>query len=71
MNIFKGLKSGGYLFPGSNATIGGVSATRSILETVLTPKNESDWQKRIDDTMRWFTEDDFDFIALYFEKVPI
>ncbi|XP_039267708.2 ectonucleotide pyrophosphatase/phosphodiesterase family member 7-like [Styela clava] len=64
----QGLKSGGYLFPGSNATIGGRTATRSILQTARTSKEESDWQERIDDVISWFVEDNFDFIALYFEQ---
>ncbi|XP_039260497.2 ectonucleotide pyrophosphatase/phosphodiesterase family member 7-like [Styela clava] len=64
----QGLKSGGYLYPGSNATIGGRSATRSILQKKTTKFDEKIWQKRIDDVMKWFTEDDFDFVALYFEQ---
>lgn len=64
----QGLKSGGYLYPGSNATIGGKAATRSILETFATPKEEEDWRFRIDDVMSWFRNDNFDFIALYFEE---
>lgn len=67
----QGLKSGGYMFPGSNATNNGKTATRSILETRQTIYNESSWRGRIDDVMLWFTDDEFDFVALYIEQVCI
>nr|XP_039248999.1 ectonucleotide pyrophosphatase/phosphodiesterase family member 7-like isoform X1 [Styela clava] len=67
----QGLKSGGYMYPGSNATNDGRTATRSILELRTTSYNEEAWRKRIDDVMSWFSDDDFDFIALYFEQPDI
>lgn len=59
------------MFPGSNATINGKSATRSILQTLSTTFDETSWKGRIDDVMSWFTDDHFDFIALYFEQVSL
>jgi len=67
--FLKGLRSGGNIYPGSNATMGGDSATISILETQQTPTDEQAWHERIDETMRWFTEEDLDMVALYFEQV--
>ncbi|XP_076822727.1 ectonucleotide pyrophosphatase/phosphodiesterase family member 7-like [Clavelina lepadiformis] len=69
--VNQGLRSGGYLFPGSFANISGVSATKKILETFATPSEESDWMKRIDETMEWFTKDGLDMIALYFEQPDV
>ncbi|XP_039265278.2 ectonucleotide pyrophosphatase/phosphodiesterase family member 7-like [Styela clava] len=63
----QGLKSGGYLYPGSNCTYKGRVPTRSILDAYPTIPTENDWRKRIDDVISWFNDDDFDFIALYLE----
>ena len=57
------------MFPGSYASINGVNATVKILETSNTPMEEEDWKHRIDETMKLFTVQDLDMIALYFEQV--
>ena len=67
--ILQGLKSGGYLFPGSWATIDGVDATRKILDTIETPSGEEDWRFQINETMEWLTTQDLDMVALYFGQV--
>nr|XP_002121836.1 ectonucleotide pyrophosphatase/phosphodiesterase family member 7-like [Ciona intestinalis] len=69
--VNQGLRSGGYMFPGSYASIGGVTATKRILETSDTPFEESDWRVRIDETMKWFNDDGLDMIALYFEQPDV
>lgn len=66
---FKGLTSVGYMFPGSYATIDGVNATVKILETIDAPQEESDWRMRIDETMKLFSNEDMDVVALYFPEV--
>lgn len=67
----KGLRSGSNLFPGSAANMSGIGATIQVLETSDTPTDEAAWHERIQETMRWFTEENLDMVALYFEQVHV
>jgi len=66
--VRQGLRSGGILFPGSNSTYNGVSATESILDEQDTPKDEVAWRSNIDTAMDWFLDKDYHMIALYFNE---
>jgi len=71
MIIFQGLKSGGYKFPGSFATIKGINATMKVLDTFNLGRSEDEWRLQIDECMEWFTTNDLDMIAMYFEQVSL
>ncbi|TSR99425.1 Ectonucleotide pyrophosphatase/phosphodiesterase family member 7 [Bagarius yarrelli] len=63
----QGLKTGSYFYPG-----GGVNYSKQAVDRFFVQKegyvdnNETHWQQRVDTIMGWFTEEDFDFITLYF-----
>nr|XP_002129588.1 ectonucleotide pyrophosphatase/phosphodiesterase family member 7 [Ciona intestinalis] len=66
--VNQGLKSGGYMFPGSYATINGVSATKKVLQKQFMPYSQRSWQNRISTVVGWLKDEDMDFVALYFEE---
>ncbi|KAJ7315891.1 hypothetical protein JRQ81_002053 [Phrynocephalus forsythii] len=64
----QGLKTGSLYFPGGNATYQGDQVNvKKVEKSFLHPYgNETEWRQNIDTVMRWFTEDQLDFVALYF-----
>ncbi|XP_020670992.3 ectonucleotide pyrophosphatase/phosphodiesterase family member 7 [Pogona vitticeps] len=64
----QGLKTGSLYFPGGNATYQGEQVhLKKVEKSFLHPYgNETEWRQNIDTVMRWFTEDNLDFVALYF-----
>lgn len=45
----------------------GQAVDRALLEAKGTPDdNETEWRQNIDTVMRWYTEEDFDFVTLYY-----
>ncbi|XP_053577129.1 ectonucleotide pyrophosphatase/phosphodiesterase family member 7 [Bombina bombina] len=63
----QGRKTGSLFFPGGNATYKGENVNVKKVESV-THKwgNETEWRQNVDTVMSWFTEEDLDFVALYF-----
>ncbi|XP_060620320.2 ectonucleotide pyrophosphatase/phosphodiesterase family member 7 isoform X1 [Anolis sagrei] len=63
----QGLKTGSLFFPGGNATYQGEQVNVKKVEKLLhNYGNETEWKGNIDMVMKWFSEDDLDFVALYF-----
>ncbi|KAM9296670.1 ectonucleotide pyrophosphatase/phosphodiesterase family member 7 [Gastrophryne carolinensis] len=61
------LKTGSLFFPGGNATYRGETVYRKKVEkTGHQYGNESEWKENVETVMKWFTEEDLDFVALYF-----
>ncbi|XP_078510134.1 ectonucleotide pyrophosphatase/phosphodiesterase family member 7 [Lissotriton helveticus] len=63
----QGLKTGSLFFPGGNATY---QDEQVNVKKVESPShkwgNETEWQANVETVMKWFTEDNLDFVALYF-----
>ncbi|NXF89097.1 ENPP7 phosphodiesterase, partial [Eubucco bourcierii] len=63
----QGLKTGSIYFPGGRAKYQGEEVNMRLVEPIIfNYNNETNWQENINITMKWFTEHDLDFIALYF-----
>ncbi|XP_036822495.1 ectonucleotide pyrophosphatase/phosphodiesterase family member 7 [Oncorhynchus mykiss] len=63
----QGLKTGSFFFPGGAANYSGQSVNRAVVEeTGQQDDNETEWQQNIDTVLSWFTEEDFDFVTLYY-----
>uniref|UniRef100_A0A8D0GX98 Ectonucleotide pyrophosphatase/phosphodiesterase 7 n=1 Tax=Sphenodon punctatus TaxID=8508 RepID=A0A8D0GX98_SPHPU len=63
----QGLKTGSLFFPGGNATYQGEQVHFKKMEALFhNYSNETEWQQNVDTVMRWFTEEDLDFVTLYF-----
>lgn len=58
---------GSFFFPGGAANYSGQSVNRAVVEeTGQQDDNETEWQQNIDTVLSWFTEEDFDFVTLYY-----
>ncbi|XP_055021926.1 ectonucleotide pyrophosphatase/phosphodiesterase family member 7-like [Boleophthalmus pectinirostris] len=63
----QGLKVGSFHFPGGGANYSGQPVGRHVFETPGFPDdNETEWRQNIDQVLDWFSEEDFDFVTLYF-----
>nr|XP_033817895.1 ectonucleotide pyrophosphatase/phosphodiesterase family member 7 [Geotrypetes seraphini] len=63
----QGLKTGSLFFPGGNATYQGEQVNVKKVESGFHKwDNKTEWANNIETVMRWFTEQDVDFVALYF-----
>ncbi|XP_075071313.1 ectonucleotide pyrophosphatase/phosphodiesterase family member 7 [Mixophyes fleayi] len=63
----QGLKTGSLFFPGGNATYNGETVYKKRVESSLHKyDNETEWEENVETVMKWFTEEDLDFVALYF-----
>ncbi|XP_021168104.2 ectonucleotide pyrophosphatase/phosphodiesterase family member 7 isoform X2 [Fundulus heteroclitus] len=63
----QGLKTASFFFPGGGATYRGQQVNRVVVEPAGHPDaNETEWQQNIDTVMRWFSEEDFDLVTLYY-----
>ncbi|NWI58332.1 ENPP7 phosphodiesterase, partial [Calyptomena viridis] len=63
----QGLKTGSIYFPGGRAKYQGEEVNKKLVEpNLFNYSNETNWRQNIDTVMEWFTEDNLDFIALYF-----
>ncbi|KAL0985313.1 hypothetical protein UPYG_G00155360 [Umbra pygmaea] len=63
----QGLKTGSFYFPGGGANYSGQSVNRVLVEEPGQPnENETQWRENIDTVLSWFTEDDMDFVTLYY-----
>uniref|UniRef100_H2Z124 AP3A hydrolase n=1 Tax=Ciona savignyi TaxID=51511 RepID=H2Z124_CIOSA len=64
--VNQGLKSGGYMYPGSYNTFNGVSPTKKYIQNEFISTFENTWPESVNAVIRWLTEDDLDFVALHF-----
>lgn len=63
----QGLKTGSLFFPGGNATYGGESVNvKKVERSGHSYSNETEWEENVKTVMEWLTDDDLDFVALYF-----
>ncbi|CAH2306808.1 ectonucleotide pyrophosphatase phosphodiesterase family member 7-like, partial [Pelobates cultripes] len=63
----QGLKTGSFHYPGGGANYSGQSVYRSLVETPDHPdSDENEWRDNIDRVMKWFTEENLDFVTLYY-----
>ncbi|CAK8673883.1 unnamed protein product [Clavelina lepadiformis] len=69
--VKQNLRSGGYLFPGSYLKTGKLQANLyngKYVEDNISLHNETIWHRRIDEVMNWFTKENLDMIAFYFDE---
>ncbi|XP_062979510.1 ectonucleotide pyrophosphatase/phosphodiesterase family member 7 [Elgaria multicarinata webbii] len=63
----QGLKTASLFFPGGNATYQGEQVEVKKVEKLFHKyDNETEWRQNVDTVMKWLSEDDLDFVALYF-----
>ncbi|XP_076135676.1 ectonucleotide pyrophosphatase/phosphodiesterase family member 7 [Alosa pseudoharengus] len=63
----QGLKTASFYYPGGGVNYSGQAVDRALVESYGMPDdNETEWQENIDTVMRWYTQEDFDFVTLYF-----
>lgn len=65
--FLKGLKTGSAYFPGGGVKYGGQMVNRALVERYDMPDDdEEEWRDNVDMVMKWFVDDDFDFVTLYY-----
>lgn len=64
--LFQGLKTGSFYYPGGGANYSGQMVDRSLVEPFDTNANETEWCQNIDTVMRWFSDEDFNLVTLYY-----
>nr|XP_060641792.1 ectonucleotide pyrophosphatase/phosphodiesterase family member 7-like [Anolis sagrei ordinatus] len=63
----QGKKTASFHYPGGGGNFSGQTLTRSLVEAFGHPDdNETEWRENIDIVMNWFTQEDFDFVTLYY-----
>lgn len=63
----KGLKTGSAYFPGGGVKYGGQMVNRALVDrNGLPDDDEEEWRYNVDMVMKWFVDDDFDFVTLYY-----
>ncbi|XP_075037620.1 ectonucleotide pyrophosphatase/phosphodiesterase family member 7-like [Mixophyes fleayi] len=63
----QGLKAGSLHFPGGNANYSGKTVYKALAELPDHPdSDEMEWRDNIDIVMKWFNEDNLDFVTLYY-----
>uniref|UniRef100_H2UWZ4 Zgc:153896 n=1 Tax=Takifugu rubripes TaxID=31033 RepID=H2UWZ4_TAKRU len=63
----QGLKTGSFYFPGGGVSYDGQVVNRALLKPNVHPDdNETEWCQNIDKVMNWFSEEDFNFVTLYY-----
>ncbi|XP_071326332.1 ectonucleotide pyrophosphatase/phosphodiesterase family member 7 [Trachinotus anak] len=63
----QGLKTASFYFPGGAANYSGQVVNRVMVEPFNHPNaNETEWRQNIDMVMRWFSEEDFHLVTLYY-----
>ncbi|XP_018423891.1 PREDICTED: ectonucleotide pyrophosphatase/phosphodiesterase family member 7 [Nanorana parkeri] len=68
----QGLKTGSLFFPGGNATYRGETVNvKKVERTGHNYSNETEWEENVETVMKWFTEEDLDFVALYFGEPDV
>lgn len=65
--FFQGLKTGSFYFPGGGVSYDGQAVNRFLVQPDGHPDdNENEWRQNIDKVMSWFSEEDFNFVTLYY-----
>lgn len=65
--FFQGLKTASFHYPGGGANYSGQVVNRALVESYAHPdSNETEWHENIDIVMGWFSQEDFDFVTLYY-----
>ncbi|XP_064414955.1 ectonucleotide pyrophosphatase/phosphodiesterase family member 7 [Latimeria chalumnae] len=63
----QGRKSASFHYPGGGVKYRGQPVYRTLVESFDHPdRNETEWRENIDIVMKWFTQENFDFITLYY-----
>ncbi|XP_046890478.1 ectonucleotide pyrophosphatase/phosphodiesterase family member 7 [Hypomesus transpacificus] len=63
----QGLKTASFFYPGGGANYSGQSVNRALVEKPGQPDdNETEWQSNIETVLSWFSQEDFDFVTLYY-----
>ncbi|XP_063788784.1 ectonucleotide pyrophosphatase/phosphodiesterase family member 7-like [Pseudophryne corroboree] len=63
----QGLRAGSLHYPGGNANYSGKTVYRALAELPDHPdSDEQEWRDNIDIVMKWFNEEDLDFVTLYY-----
>ncbi|KAM6904783.1 ectonucleotide pyrophosphatase/phosphodiesterase family member 7-like [Xenentodon cancila] len=63
----QGLKAGSLHFPGTASSYQGqVAMVREVEPMLYNYKNETAWRENTDKVMSWFTDQDLDFVSMYF-----
>ncbi|KAM4697790.1 ectonucleotide pyrophosphatase/phosphodiesterase family member 7-like [Rhinophrynus dorsalis] len=63
----QGLKAGSFHYPGGGANYSGKSVYKSLVEEPNHPdSDEIEWRENIDIVMKWFNEEQLDFVTLYY-----
>uniref|UniRef100_A0A8C9RFG2 Zgc:153896 n=1 Tax=Scleropages formosus TaxID=113540 RepID=A0A8C9RFG2_SCLFO len=63
----QGLKTASFHYPGGGANYSGQAVNRALVESYTHPdSNETEWRENIDIVMGWFSQEDFDFVTLYY-----
>lgn len=61
------MKTASFHFPGGGANYSGQVVDRVLFEEFDHPDdNETEWQQNIDKVLSWLSEEDFQFVALYY-----
>ncbi|XP_062256242.1 ectonucleotide pyrophosphatase/phosphodiesterase family member 7 [Platichthys flesus] len=63
----QGLKTASFHFPGGGANYSGQAVNRVLVEEFDHPDdNETEWRQNVDTVLRWFSEEDFHLVTLYY-----
>ncbi|CAL8248926.1 unnamed protein product [Lota lota] len=63
----QGLKAASFYYPGGGANYSGQLVNRALVENGSRPDdNVTEWEENIDKVMGWFSQEDFDFVTLYY-----
>ncbi|KAL4624503.1 ectonucleotide pyrophosphatase/phosphodiesterase family member 7-like [Arapaima gigas] len=63
----QGLKTASFHYPGGGANYSGQAVNRALVESHTHPdSNETEWRENIDIVMGWFSQENFDFVTLYY-----
>ncbi|XP_068613267.1 ectonucleotide pyrophosphatase/phosphodiesterase family member 7 [Brachionichthys hirsutus] len=63
----QGLRTASFFYPGGGANYSGQTVNRALVESYGHPDdNETEWRQNIDKVMRWFSEEDFHLVTLYY-----
>lgn len=67
MDFGQGLKTASYFYPGGGVNYSGQAVDRSLVQAEgHIDNNETEWREKINTVMGWYTEENFDFVTLYF-----
>ncbi|KAM4600393.1 ectonucleotide pyrophosphatase/phosphodiesterase family member 7 [Polymixia lowei] len=63
----QGLKTASFFYPGGAVNYSGQSVNRCLVrDQDHQDDNETEWRQNIDTVMNWFSQEEFDFVTLYY-----